>query len=157
MKRTWIAFFSLIFLGGLSFPSLALSLENQDFLVKFGVMEPATLKKDRLRETRIVTMDPFRRPGWCFLVHPPNDEPYEIYSIHYLPDEPTRLTGSFKGEPPAKAVAGIKTAVRLVEGIRAFCFDFHHGDPLGEYRFEVFIKGVLTNNLSLNVVPLEGQ
>lgn len=157
MKHTWKGFFSLIFIFRMIYPSVSLPLEDLGFLVKFGVMEPATLKKDRLREPRIVTMDPSRRPGWCFLVHPPNDKPYEIYSIHYLPDEPSRLTGSFKGEPPVKAIAGIKTAVRLVEGIRPFCFDFHHGDPLGEYRFEVFINGELTHDLNLDVVPLEGQ
>ena len=138
MKRICLVFSSFILLWWLSLPCLAFSSEDRGFVVKFGVMEPANATRDRLRETRKITMDPSRRPGWCFLVDPPNAEPYEIYSIHYLPKEPTSLTGDFKGEQPAQAIAGIKTAVKLVEGIRPFCFDFHRGDPLGE----VPIRGV---------------
>ena len=116
-------------------------------------MERATPTKGRLWETRTITMDPSRRPGWCFLVDPPNDEPYDVCSVHYLPRAPRSLTGDFKGTPAADATTAIRTRVQRVDGIRPFCFDFHQGDPLGEYRVEVFINnGTLKTTLTVEVV-----
>jgi hypothetical protein len=129
-----------------------LASERQAFVVKAGVMEAATAGTDRLRETAVVTMDPSRRPGWCFVVDPPNSRPYELYSIHHLPSPPKSLTGDFQGMEPALAVRGIKTDVQHVDGIRTSCFDFSSGDPLGEYRVEVFINGTPTTTLRLEVV-----
>lgn len=130
----------------------ASSSEKRDFQVKYGVMEPATATKDRLRETRTVTMEPARRPGWCFLVDPPDSDSYEVYSIHYLSSAPRVLTGDFKDKPPAVAPAGIPTRPERGDGIRPFCFDFHRSDPLGKYRVEVFINGALKTTLELNVI-----
>lgn len=77
--------------------------------------------------------------GLRFLVDPPDDEPYEVYSVAYLPGHPKQLTGDFAGQ--SEASAGLKSRTSQVDGIRPFCFDFHPGDPLGEYRVEVFING----------------
>ena len=130
---------------------------RREFTIKAGVMEPADPRGDRLRETRTISADPSRRPGWCFLVDPPNEAPYEVYSIHYLPLPPDRLTGEFKGEKPERAINGLKTEVQRVDGIRPFCFDFHAGDPLGEYRIEVFVDGALKTTLRLQIVaPTSG-
>jgi hypothetical protein len=129
---------------------------RQDFMVKAGVMEPAAAGKaagkDVLRETAIVTLEPSRRPGWCFLVDPPNDERYEVYSIHHLPGTPKSLGGDFLGQSAAPGAAGIKTDVRSGDGIQVFCFDFHSGDPLGEYQVEVFINRALKTTIRLQVV-----
>jgi hypothetical protein len=126
--------------------------QEQKFGVKAGVMEAATTGADRLRETAVLTMDPARRPGWCFVVEPSNSEPYEVYSIHHLPGPPKSLTRDFQGMAPDSAVTGIKTNVEHVEGPRPFCFDFNAGDPVGEYRVEVFINGALKTTLRLDVV-----
>ncbi len=126
--------------------------ERSEFLVKVGIMESATANQDVLRETNEITMDPSRRPGFCFLIDPPNDEPYEIYSVHYLPATPKNLTGIFREYDTNTAVSGIKTPIEHAQGIRPFCYDFHPGDPLGEYRIEVFINGTLYTTLPLNVI-----
>lgn len=126
--------------------------ERTEFLVKVGIMERATVNQDVLRETNEVTMDPSRRPGFCFLIDPPNDEPYEIYSVHYLPAPPEKLSGIFREYDPNTAVSGIKTPIEHAQGIRPFCYDFHPGDPLGEYRIEVFINGTRYTTLPLNVI-----
>ena len=120
------------------------------FLVKAGVMEPVDAMGDRLRETQTITMDPERIPGWCFLVLPPNDETYEVYSITYLPGQPKELTGDFAGQ--SEASAGLRSATSRGDGIRPFCFNFDPGDPLGEYRTEVFINGTLHSELHMEVV-----
>lgn len=133
-------------------PASADASERRQFVIKAGIMEPADSGRDRLRETRTISADPSRRPGWCFLVDPPTDAPYEVYSITYLPLPPDRLTGDFKDEQPDRAVSGLKTAIERVDGIRPFCFDFHAGDPLGEYRVEVFVDGALETTLRLQVV-----
>ncbi len=118
-------------------------------------MVPATESVHRLRETNTLAMDPDRTPGFCFLVHPPNRDPYEVFSIHYLPATPDRLTGTFEGSPPSQASQGIRTPTKSVDGIHPFCFDFHQGDPLGEYRVDVFVNNQLEETLRLEVVPVE--
>src|SRR5574338_415530 len=72
--------------------------ERSTFLVKAGTMEPANAGVDRLRETARITLDPTRRPVWCFLVDPPNDQTYEVYSVTYLPSQPKQLTGDFSDQ-----------------------------------------------------------
>jgi hypothetical protein len=123
--------------------------ERTGFLVKAGIMEPVNARGDRLHETQRITMDPSRRPGWCFLVDPPDDQTYEVYSVTHLPGEPRQLTGDFAGQPESST--GLKSAVSRVDGIRPFCFDFDPGDPLGEYRVEVFINGALHSELRMQV------
>jgi len=124
--------------------------ERSDFLIKVGTMERARPGVDRLHETRTVTMDPARRPGWCFLVDPPDDQPYEVYSVTHLPDQPDHLTGDFVGQ--SHTAAGLKSAPSRTDGIRPFCFDFDPGDPVGEYRVEVFINGVRHTEILMQVV-----
>jgi hypothetical protein len=126
--------------------------ERRDFIIKAGVMEPADARGDRLRETLTISADPSRRPGWCFLVDPPTRDSYEVYSVHYLPMAPERLTGDFAGIDPRGEFKGLKSEVKRVDGIRPFCFDFHAGDRLGEYRVAVFINGVLKTTLHLQVI-----
>lgn len=126
------------------------SVEQRDFIVKAGVMEPKNDGVDRLRETGTVTMNPERIPGWCFIVDPPDNEPYEIYSVHYLPEDPQNLTGEFADQQ--ESIDGYKTDMSRAEGIQPFCFDFHEGDPLGEYRADVFINGTLKAELRIQVV-----
>lgn len=119
-------------------------------VVKAGVMEPTDPGVDRLHETQRITMDPTKRPGLCFLVDPPDDEPYEVYSVACLPSHPKQLTGDFAGQ--SESSAGLTSTTSRVDGIRPFCFDFHPGDPLGEYRVEVFINGAFHTELRMQVV-----
>ncbi len=151
MRFVALAFLSLTFILALSV--VTFSSQQRDFLVKVGIMQAATPTKDRLVETNEVTMDPSRNPGFCFLVDPPSKDPYEVYSIHYLPEPPQTLRGGFQGKELARAVDGIKTRMKRVDGIRPFCFDFHPGDPLGTYLIEVFINNTLKTTLRLEVVP----
>ena len=153
MKNAWIAV--IVSAAGTLAPLPSASAESparREFIIRAGLMEPADARGDRLRETRTISADPSRRPGWCFIVDPPNDAPYEVYSIHYVPRPPDRLTGDFTGAKPDSALNGLKTEIKRVGGIRPFCFDFHAGDPLGEYRVEVFIDGSLKTTLRLKVV-----
>lgn len=142
----------LIALTVLILPRLAAASGHRGFVVRLGIMEHASPTADRLRETDKVTMDPTRVPGFCFLVDPPSSAPYEVYSISYLPGAPSHLTGDFKGRKPAGAVRGVRSATQRVSGIRPFCFNFDPGDPLGEYRIEVFINGTRKTTLHLEVV-----
>lgn len=127
--------------------------DQRDFIIKVGVMKPTTPTKGRLWETTELTMDPSRRPGFCFIVDPPNTTPYDIYSISYLPEKPENLTGDFQGMELSKAVRGIKSPERHVNGIRPFCFHFDHGDPIGKYVIKIFINNTLQTSLNLDVVP----
>jgi hypothetical protein len=136
---------------GYHLEAAATGTTERSFIVRAGVMERAGAERDRLRETQEIPLDPTRRPGWCFIVDPPNPEPYEVYSVHHLPSAPKALTGDFATSAADEALSGIKTEVDRVDGIRPFCFDFHAGDPTGTYRIEVFINGVLSTTLQLHV------
>ena len=118
-------------------------------------MEPESQNRSYLIETNKVTMDPSRNPGFCFLVDPPNDKPYQIYSIHYLPQKPESLKGEFKRYNLAKATQGIKTIEKHVKGIRSFCFDFHAGDPLGNYQIKIFINKILNSIVELEAISIK--
>lgn len=155
MKKKIIIICVLMLYGILPSAKIGHSSEERDFIIKSGVMEPSSALKDRLRETREISMDPSRRPGWCFIVDPPNDETYEVYSIHYLPKPPSRLTGDFRDEEPTNVSKGIMTRPELVNGIRPFCFDFHKDDPLGEYKVEVIINGTLKSTWKYMVISPE--
>jgi len=100
------------------------SAEKRYFLVKVGVMKTATLTKDRLWESTVLSMNPARKPGFYFIVDSSNTTPYDIYSINYLPKKSKNPTGKFKGMELSRAVSGIKTPERHVNGIRPFCFHF---------------------------------
>jgi hypothetical protein len=149
MKKKIDISYILILSSILLLINIGYSSGERDYIIKAGVMEPSSALKDRLRETREITMDPMRRPGWCFIVDP--------HSIHYLPKPPRRLTGDFKDEDPTSVKKGIMTRPELVNGIRPFCFDFHQGDPLGDYKVEVMINGMLKTTLSHKVVAPEVQ
>jgi hypothetical protein len=152
MKNKFAILNMLVLVIALLSPITGIASDERDFIIKYGVMEPSSAMKDRLRETQEISMDPSRRPGWCFIVDPPNDELYEVYSIHYLPNQPSILTGDFSGEELSSTKEGIITDAERTNGIRPFCFDFHHGDPLGEYKVEVIINGNLKKTLRLSVV-----
>jgi hypothetical protein len=125
--------------------------DRTEFIVKIGVMERAAEQRDRLRPTRTLTMDPSRRPGFCFIVDPPTEDPYEVYSVHSLPAAPKMLTGEFANESTDRAPLGMTTRTEHTEGIRPFCFDFHDGDPIGTYMVRVFINSTLTASFDLEV------
>jgi len=134
-------------------PSFA--ADENDFRVELGVMERVGGATDRLRPTHTVTMDPTRKPGYCFLVHPPDNEPYRIYSIHHLPAAPERLAGALHPLSPSQVAQGVRTPTERIDGIRPFCFDFDPGDPLGAYRIDVFVNDALKATLEMDVVAPE--
>ena len=151
MKILLSTFICLIFV----IPHLAerVLATQRDFVMKVGVIKRTTATRGKLWETNKLPMDPTKRPGFCFIIDPPNKKPYEVYSISYLPKNPKKLTGEFQDMKLSRAVDGIKTKTKLLVGIRQFCFDFHQGDPIGKYVMEVFINNTLKTTLNLDVVP----
>jgi hypothetical protein len=138
-------------------PALAQSVGSRGFVVKAGILEAGSDGERQLRETHTIPLEPDRRPSWCFVVAPPNDEPYDVYSVTYPPAAPARLTGDFSGEEAAAAATfGLRTEPKHVDGVRPFCFELHAGDPLGEYRVEVFVDEMLRETLRLQVVAPAG-
>ncbi len=127
----------------------ATAAERRDFVVKYGVMEVVDARRAALHETKRITRDPGRCPGWSFIVDPPSDSPYEVYSIHHLPAPPGALSGNLE-----RQARGFKTPVAHVQGVRRFDFDFDEDDPVGAYRIEVFVNGTLKATLRFDLVAL---
>jgi len=149
VKRAWIAAVALA-LGALAdVRASAGPSRHEGFVVKLGVMDPVDLRENRFRETRTVTRDARRRPGWCFVVDPPSDAPYEVYSVHHLPGTTDRPPGRGRD---AGAARDLETPARRVTGVQPFCFDFDERDPLGDYRIDVFIDRTLKARLELEVI-----
>ncbi len=85
-------------IGALAGSPGVIAADRRNFLIKVGTMEPAGEHRDRLRETRDITMDPSRRPGFCILVDPPDKKPYDVVTVHDLPGVPKKLTGKLEGQ-----------------------------------------------------------
>jgi hypothetical protein len=142
-----LRWFAVVLGAALSLTPPATAAERRDFVVKYGVMEAVDAMHGALRETKRITRDPGRCPGWSFIVDPPSDSPYEVYSIHHLPAPPGTLSGNLE-----RQAAGFKTPVEHVQGVRRFDFDFDEDDPLGAYSIEVFVNGKLKATLRFTLV-----
>jgi hypothetical protein len=103
-----------------------------------------------VERTSVVPRDVGGYTALGFEIHPPGDEPYQVYSVHYLPEArvPAPLPDGFE----AVANGGIKTSTDTVVGPRVFSFGFDETDPLGLYRIEVFVNGRLAGEASIQVV-----
>ena len=124
------------------------------FKVDFGragiVWEGSQPRQALVEKTTVVPRDVNGLTALGFEIHPPSSEPYQVYSVHYLPGSRV-LTPLPKGFEPF-GNGGIKTSTDTVVGPRVFSFGFDETDPLGLYRIEVFVNGQLAGEGSLEVV-----
>ena len=124
------------------------------FKVDFGragiIWEGSQPRQALVEKTAVVPRDVNGLTAIGFEIHPPDSEPYQVYSVHYLPGAkvPAPLPAGF--EPVGNG--GIKTSTDTVVGPRVFSFGFDETDPLGLYRIEVFVNGQLAGEASIEVV-----
>jgi len=81
-----------------------------------------------------------------------NDLRYYIYDISYMPLQPSVLTGALSTQKPGDAPAGVRTTEYGIRGPHYMAFWFDEGDPLGEYRVEVYIDKQLVKSFKFTVV-----
>jgi len=85
-----------------------------------------------------------------FVIYPSSDQPYEVYSVHHLPELPADLGSS--GTLTLTDDGGIRTDTDKAQGPRVFSFGFDEGDPLGTYKIDVYVNDRLVESASIQVV-----
>jgi len=129
----------------------------REYEVDFGrvglIWEGTQPRQVLIERTLVVPRDIGGDTALGFEIHPPGNEPYEVYSVHHLPSDSTATPSSAGFEPAANG--GIKTPTERVVGPRVFSFGFDETDPIGVYLIEVFANDQLVGNASIRVVDPE--
>jgi hypothetical protein len=122
--------------------------------VKFGrvgiLWEGSQPHQALIEETTLVSRDVDGETALGFAVYPSSDEPYEVYSIHHLPELPADL-----GSSDTLTLTGdgrIRTDTEKAHGPRVFSFGFDEGDPVGTYKIDVYVNDRLVGSASIDVV-----
>jgi len=127
---------------------------KKTYEVDFGraglIWEGSQPRQVLIEKTSVVPRDIDGDTALGFEIHPPGDNPYEVYSLHYLPNGSSAPPSSQGFE--AVAGGGIRTPTEKVVGSRVFSFGFDETDPLGTYRIEVFVNNRLVAQASMQVV-----
>jgi hypothetical protein len=110
-----------------------------------------------VKETTTISRKMEILQGLGFKLQSSSDAPFSVYTIHYLPGIPATLgdTGAegseFEGYRPQDAISGLRTRPVEVEGEKYFYWHLDSGDPIGEYRIEVYVDDRLTETLIFTV------
>lgn len=107
-----------------------------------------------IEETTVVPRDVGGETALGFAIYPSSDQPYEVYSIHHLPEVPANL-GS--GTLTLTDDGGIRTGTERARGPRVFSFAFDEGDPLGTYKVDVYVNDRLVDSASIEVVEPDAK
>lgn len=127
---------------------------HRGYTVDFGraglVWEGSQPRQVLVERTSEVPRDVGGDTALGFEIHPPSNEPYRVYSVHYLPraNADVPLPEGFE----EVADGGIKTPTDTVVGPRVFSFGFDEADPIGIYRIEVFVNDQPAGAASIRVV-----
>lgn len=118
------------------------------FEVEFGILypRPFPIVRERTNTIPLNTCTSFR---FGFAIRPPNDKPYEVATIHYLPQVPQVTDGQVAERGPPVRLA---YEPRVARGPKRTAYEFDDGDPTGAYSMELFINGVLHTAVDYEVV-----
>lgn len=127
---------------------------QKDFHVTFGLFKIESDFESKLIQEDVSTIDLLdmkKNHVFGYEIVPPDELEYEVYSIDYLPAEPETLSGALSGKSTADFAKGIKSPTVIAKGISYSSFQFDRGDPLGEYRIEVYINQKLNKVIKFYV------
>jgi hypothetical protein len=127
---------------------------NQEFIIKFGFFAQNTSAEyEMVEHAKTVNILNIKDGHILSLeVTPPDNQEYKLYTIDYFPGEPKVLGGSLSGKSTADFAKGIKAQEIKTKGTIYSPIVFDEGDPLGEYKMEVFINDKLMKTFKYNVV-----
>ena len=134
--------------------------EIADYQVKFGVIENRNdvfLVFEDSTSLPLLTRDTGFYYGFTIL--PSNNEPYN-YHCHFYPPETAQFsceTGEIVREiaPSDNSRSGFRLPTRRTQGISTTPMWFDPGDPVGEYRIEIYVNDSLVKGVDFMVYEPE--
>jgi hypothetical protein len=125
--------------------------------IRFGIFaakqagKPNQLATETLTIPLKVAATGFR---WGYDVSPPDaSEQYTHRAVVYLPRPPAAVTGSLQASQDSPTI--VKTPTYRAKGRDDYVFTFDAGDPLGEWKIEIFVNDRLTRTFKFQVVKAE--
>jgi hypothetical protein len=121
---------------------------------KFGIFAPEVAgQADRIASETLTLPYKFEETGfrWGFDFSPADTAEYSLRVVMHLPAPPSTISGTLQ---PSKDSPTIVTSRELKQtGRTTRTYFFEKGDPLGEWKFEIFVNGKLTRTFQFRVVP----
>ena len=126
---------------------------RSEYQIRFGIVEEvADGEYDVCVETRSIPLF-VEDTGfiWGYTVGPPDENYYTTSEVLYLPSPPKRIEFSV---PIEKKEGGriIRTASMPRRYQSISVFRFSEGDPLGDWRLQVYVNDLLVGNIRFTVV-----
>lgn len=127
------------------------------FALRFGIMDGTVEEPAGLAEETNVIPRRLRPDGFIFGIEltPPDDLFHEYRLVHHLPGHPRTLGRPAESAVPGDVTASVRGPVYRSSGLVLWPLWFDEGDPLGPYRIDVFIDGMLFRTIEFSVVSPE--
>ncbi len=90
---------------------------------------------------------------WGYEISPQDAAEYTHRAVFYLPRPPAAVTGSLEKSQDSPTI--VRTKIFKAKGRDNYSFTFDEGDPLGEWKIEIFINDQLTRTFKFEVVTDE--
>ena len=121
---------------------------------KFGIFAPEVHgQADKIANETLTLPYKFEATGfrWGIEYFPADSTEYSLRVVIYLPSPPSSISGTLEGSKDSPTI--VKTRDLKQTGRSTRTFYFEKGDPMGEWKIEVFIDGKLARTFRFQVVP----
>lgn len=129
---------------------------EEPYQVRFGIFAPKQAGKSNEIATQTLTI-PLKLEAtgfrWGYDISPQDAAEYTHRAVVYLPRPPAAVTGSLETSQDSPTI--VKTPKYKATGRDDYTFTFDEGDPLGEWKIEIFINDRLTRTFRFQVVKNE--
>jgi hypothetical protein len=150
VNKKYISFITLLFVAFLC--SYVFAGQNE-LIIKFGYMTESSSGMYVSNETTTIPLK-LKNTGFRFgftVKHKKNGS-FEGYHIIYLPAPPKEITDVLKKAVVSAEGKVIESLKERYDGFWANAFWFDEGDPVGDWKIEIYIDGKLAKSLDFTVV-----
>ena len=129
---------------------------EESYQVRFGIFAPKQAGNPNVLATQTLTIPKkleatgFR---WGYDIFPQDSADYTHRAVVYLPRPPAAVTGGLQVSQDSPTI--VKTPLYKAKGQDDYTFTFDEGDPLGEWKIEIFVNDHLTRTFKFQVVKDE--
>lgn len=126
--------------------------------IRFGVLDKQPNGTWTLaHETRTIPLR-LRETGFAFgyIYQPSHQDEYTIHDVSYMPAKPVTLGGEIAIHAIESATQGLRTPEYTMRGEHWMEYWFDEGDPLGDYRIDVFVDGRRLDSIRFTVIEDTG-
>lgn len=129
---------------------------EESHVIRFGIFATKQAGKSNEIATQTLTI-PLKLEAtgfrWGYDVSPQNAAEYTHRAVVYLPRPPAAVTGNLETSQDSPTI--VKTPKYKATARDDYSFTFDEGDPLGEWKIEIFINDKLTRTFKFQVVKDE--